>query len=291
MNAVEQVSVKVREAFNFTVDKFPLSGPDGLKTPWYGLFRSDNGEPVGAGSVTSVYYAHQTDDVAALVEAAAHAFDGEIDCRCYFRNGHYVSVMPTRDYRRTVCGTDAVWPRLMIRAGYDAKAFHASVGYYRDLCKNLSIMKMVKGTSVSIRHTGGLRDRMDDLLNDFRSLKEGWTTLTNVIAEMENRKVRMADFVRAVYGEPEEGASHRTVTTHRRRTEKIFRRLRRESLNSGRGDINDQFEVSAWMAFNAIQGYVQHDMTRHGNPSEWSRVLSSLSDPAVVEAERLALAA
>ena len=35
------VSDQVRSTFNFTVDKFPLSGPDGMSTPLYGLFRSD----------------------------------------------------------------------------------------------------------------------------------------------------------------------------------------------------------------------------------------------------------
>ena len=44
---------QVRAAFDFTVDKFPLSGPDGMRTPWYAMFRSDNNEVVGEGSVTS----------------------------------------------------------------------------------------------------------------------------------------------------------------------------------------------------------------------------------------------
>ena len=34
----------IRETFNFSIEKFPLSGPDGMKTPFYGLFRSDNCE-------------------------------------------------------------------------------------------------------------------------------------------------------------------------------------------------------------------------------------------------------
>ena len=61
-----EVSTKVSEAFNFTVDKFPLSGPDGMRTPWYALFRSDTESVVGNGSVTSRYVPHQTDDVLAL---------------------------------------------------------------------------------------------------------------------------------------------------------------------------------------------------------------------------------
>ena len=41
---------QVRSAFDFTVDKFPLSGPDGMRTPWYAMFRSDTSEVVGEGS-------------------------------------------------------------------------------------------------------------------------------------------------------------------------------------------------------------------------------------------------
>ena len=37
----------VKAAFPFSVDKYPLSGPDGMRTDLYGLFRSDNAEHVG----------------------------------------------------------------------------------------------------------------------------------------------------------------------------------------------------------------------------------------------------
>ena len=143
MTAVSSTIVeKVSNAFNFTVDKFPLSGPDGMSTPWYGLFRSDNMEVVGNGSVTNRYCPHQTDDVLALVEAASSCFeDGIGDVRCGWRNGHYVSVQPTKEYRQSVFGEkDNVFPRIIINAGYDNKSFVASMGYWRDLCNNLAIM-------------------------------------------------------------------------------------------------------------------------------------------------------
>ena len=66
----QDIAAKVKADFDFNVDKFPLSGPDGLTTPWYALFRSDTSEGVGNGSVTSRYVPHQTDDVLALVDAA-----------------------------------------------------------------------------------------------------------------------------------------------------------------------------------------------------------------------------
>ena len=99
------VSDQVRSAFDFTVDKFPLSGPDGMSTPLYGLFRSDTSSLVSSRSVTSRYVPHTTDDVVALSEAADTAFDGDIDVRCHFRNGHYVDVKPNRADRLAVYGT------------------------------------------------------------------------------------------------------------------------------------------------------------------------------------------
>ena len=65
----------VKSKFDFTVDKFPLSGPDGLKTPLYGLFRSDTMDYVGK-PCSKHYVAHQSDDVLALVESAGEAFEG-----------------------------------------------------------------------------------------------------------------------------------------------------------------------------------------------------------------------
>lgn len=287
----EKVVAKVQEAFNFTVDKFPLGGPDKLTTPWYGLFRSDNSKVLGKGSVTKIYCPHQTDDVLALVDGAAHAFDGEIDVRCHFRDGHYVSIIPTKDYRRQIYGgQDNIFPRVLIRACYDGQAFSATMGYYRDLCRNMSMMRQVSGTSVSIKHTSGLRNKMDELIKTFATLKESWQTLGNIIETLENREVQMVDFLNQVYGEPARDATARSINMHSKRTETIFRRLQRERTLSGRPAIGDSFKVSAWEAYNGIQGYVQHDATRRGEPSDFARMLIASNDKAVTTAETLVLA-
>ena len=78
---------QVRSAFDFTVDKFPLSGPDGMSTPWYALFRSDGAGVVGEGSVTDRYVPHQTEDVIALVDACESVFDEASQVKTHFRNG------------------------------------------------------------------------------------------------------------------------------------------------------------------------------------------------------------
>ena len=289
MSTVLTVSDRVRSAFDFSVDKFPLSGPESMRTPFYGLFRSDNQEVVGR-PVSRLYVAHQTDDVLALVDAASEAFKGVADVECYFRDGHYVSIQPSDEQRLAVFGTaDNVYPRVMIRAGYDGKAFKASLGYYRDLCRNLSIIRRVSGTTVSIRHSSGLREKMDDLVRTFETVKAGWSSLSDVIQHMESRKVSMVDFLDAVYGKPKD-SNARTVTIHENRTKAIFRRLQRERFTSGRPSIGSDFVVSAWEAYNAVQGYVQHDASRRGRVSDFGRAVAASSDRAVDRAEELALA-
>ena len=278
----------VKSKFDFTVDKFPLSGPDGLKTPLYGLFRSDTMNYVGK-PCSKHYVAHQSDDVMALVESAGEAFEGVGDVQCHFRDGHYVSIAPSLDQRRAIYGTsDNIFPRFIVNAGYDGRAFSAIMGFYRDACSNLAMMRQVEGTSVSIRHGSGLREKMDDLIQTFSVLRESWATLGDVIAELQTREVRMAEFLDEVYGQPNED-SKRAITVHKNRTRSIWTRLNRERFMTQRPTMQDD-RVSAWEAFNAVQGYVQHDATRKGSPSDFARIIQASNDSAVKKAESLALA-
>ena len=278
----------VKSEFDFTVDKFPLSGPDGLKTPLYGLFRSDTMDYVGK-PCSKHYVAHQSDDVLALVESAGEAFEGVGDVQCHFRDGHYVSIAPSKSERRAIYGTsDNIFPRFIVNAGYDGRAFSAIMGFYRDACSNLAMMRQVEGTSVSIRHGSGLREKMDDLIQTFSVLRESWATLGDVIAELQTREVRMAEFLDEVYGQPNED-SKRAITVHKNRTKSIWTRLNRERFMTQRPTMQDD-RVSAWEAYNAVQGYVQHDATRKGSPSDFARIIQASNDSAVKKAESLALA-
>lgn len=279
----------VKNAFNFTVDKFPLSGPDGLKTSWYGLFRSDNSQPVGNGSVTDRYVPHTTDDVLALVEASEEAFGGVGKVSCYFDDGHYLSIVPTVEHRKAIFGTqDNIFPRVIVRAGYDGRCFSATMGFYRDLCKNMARMNMVKGTNVSIKHTSGLRPKMDLLIKQFNGLRNSWDNLTNKVEEMQSQQVNLAEFLRAVYGEPATDTG-RGATIHKNRTEAIMNRVLDERVRSGRPSLGRDFMVSKWEAFNAVQGFVQHQATRKGDVREnsFARAIAALNDPIVAYAEEV----
>lgn len=288
--ATESIVDSVRSAFAFEVEKFPLAGPDGLHTPWYGLFRSDNGGVVGNGSVTSKYVPHTTEDIIALVDAASVVFGGVASVDCYFRDGHYVVIQPTKEQRLELCKADSVFPRLMIRAGYDGKAAKISIGSWRDLCANLHIMRSVHSSTVSIRHSSNLRTHMDALIADFQRLEKGWDSVTNAIQRMEANRVSMVNFLDAIYGKPDPD-SKRSVTEHQNRTEAIFKRLQREAAARGE-TIGADFTVSGWLAFNAVQGFIQHDTTRKGRNkgTDGAGLLLSLNDANVHKAEQLALA-
>jgi len=288
MNNVQE---KVVNAFNFQIEKFPLSGPDGLRTPFYGLFRSDSNQIVGR-AVTKSYVPHQTDDVLAITEAASKALGEDIDVKCHFRDGHFVEIAPPPSYRRAIFGTaDNVFPRCIVNAGYDGRAFKASLGFYRDLCSNLHIPKSTGlAMSMKINHTSKLRSFMGEMIEGFRGLGDSWDTMVEQIRFMQNREVNIVDFLNEIYPQPEDD-SKRAVTMHKNRTEAILRRLMNERHKSGRPEIASDRKVSAWEAFNAVQGYVQHESTRRsGFNNDMDRMILASKDKAVFAAERLALA-
>ena len=292
MTATQSVSDVVRAAFPFSVDKLPLFGPEGLRTPHYGLFRSDNGSSVGV-ACRKGYEPHTVDDVCALVEAASSAFDGDAKARCLFRDGHYVTVSPSDDYRRTIFGTDTIWPRLIIRAGYDGRCFSANLGFYRDACRNLAMIRP-EGNAVkaNIRHTYQLRGKLDDLRRTFARLASGWNGVVETAQAMDARQVNLADFLRQVYPLVDD-ATVRTRRSAERRVEAIVARIVRERQATGRPRLvgtDGAYLVSAWEAFNGVQGYVQHDHSRHGRPDDYTRAVIALDDPAVSRALELALA-
>jgi len=288
------VSDAVRAAFPFTVDKLPLFGPDNLNTSHYGLFRSDSGASVGV-ACRKGYEPHTIDDVCALVEAAASAFDGDASVRCLFHDGHYVTVEPSAEYRRSIFGTaDNIWPRLIIRAGYDGRAFRAQLGFFRDACRNLAMIRS-EGRAVesNIRHSAQLRGKLVELRRTFAQLASGWDGVVETARRMESRQVNLADFVRQVYPLSSD-ASKRTQQGAERRVESIIRRIVRERQYTGRPDLRlgtgGAYIVSAWEAFNGVQGYVQHHMSRHGRPDDYTRAVVALDDASVSCALELALA-
>jgi len=88
-----------------------------------------------------------------------------------------------------------------------------------------------------------------------------------------------------------EDAAGRTITTHERQVDRIVRRIIRERMQTGRPelDLRGPVQLSAWEAFNGVQGYVQHDAPRRGRPNDFGRMIAALDDSAVRRAMELAL--
>ena len=288
----------IRNSFNFNVDVLPLFGPEGIRTGVYGLFRDDDGQFVGRKSVTRGYVPHQTSDVVAIAEAVSHVFDaGDIETKCHWNQGHWVSVAPSREYRLNVFDNasdkdDAIFPRLLINAGYNGRAFKASCGFYRDMCRNLSIVREA-GESITrtIRHTHSLDSRIQDLIEDLRGLRQGWTNTVETIRRMSEVETNAADFIREVFPTPE-APTQRQATIAENRIDAIYNRLARESRQLGfeMPNRNNGYRANGWLLFNAVQGYVQHDMSRRGKPGQFDRMLSALEEPVVDRAAELVLA-
>lgn len=285
-----QIESKIEEAFPFEVIKKPLVGIDGERTGFHGLFRNDTNECVSRTVVRGNYVPHTLDDIKAIASAAGQALEGGIaDVQCTFNSGHCVVAQPSREHRLSVFGSaDNIFPRLVIRAGYGGQSFKATLGTYRDACRNLAMLRQVEGVSRSIIHVRGLRDRMNELIETFSIVAASWDRIGEVVRRMEQNEVRLKDFLGEIYPEPER-ATGRAATEHEKRTEAIFRRILRERVATGRPEIGNEWIVSGWEAYNGIQGYMQHDSARRGNPDDIRRAIMANNHRSVRQAEMLAL--
>lgn len=284
----ENICAKIDEAFPFEVNKLPLFGPENLRTNLYGCFKSDTGENIG-GAVKKNYIPHTLEDIKAIALAGMTGFDGA-ELHCSWNNGHSLIIQPTEEYRRNVFGTkDAIFPRGIIRAGYGGlKSFDGSLGLYRDTCANLMRLK-VDGRFVSMRikHTSGLMDKIQSLVNEFESLLQHWNGVADEAVEMNQVELNFNDFIRSVYPLPEQ-PTDRIIKTYEQRVTEIIKRL--EGERRGFGRLNTSLSrATAWEAFNAVQGYEQHTARKHGRPDKFQRMFSALESPVVDKAYDLAL--
>lgn len=278
--------------FPHTVDRLPLLGPDNTRTPWYGLFRSDNGKPVGQ-PVTSRYVPHNVDDMCALFEGAAAAFgtDGCTVTGNFFGDSHNLIVAPSREHRLSIFGTDTIWPRFVIRAGYNGECFSASLGWYRDACRNLAIVRSAgRSANAKIKHTHSLRDRLADLRETFARLADNWDREVNAARTLADKSVPLADFLAQLYPIPE-NATQRQINAARDRAAAIYQRIGRERMQIlGLSSLGANWAnaVTAWEAYNGVQAYVQHNSRRKGRLDPLQRALLSLDSDEVDRAWDLA---
>lgn len=287
VSSASEVSALCQENYNFEVQRLPLNGPDNMRTPHYGLFRSDSGECIG-NAVSAKYVPHQTAHVSAIVEAARQIFDGELSVDFYWNEGHFMVIQPTRRSIHEVYMGDKIIPRVTVSAGYDGKGFKASAGFFRFVCTNLARLQTVHNTSRTIRHTLSFQDRFDSLLNDFSILESSWSDTLATVARMNANRIKVSEFMVSLFGDvSKESGRARTVAENK--IEKILGRLVAESAKLGIAiDPSGAGTASGWMLWNAVQGFLQHDATRKESDSTL-KAYQTFDDVLLAKAESLAL--
>lgn len=192
MNIVDQIKQK----FPSSVKKVPLmvadpEFPRSIDTGMYGLYAYDyqSNEYVQCcpHSVSKQYRPHQLSDIIAMVESVSSVWGDVVLDKCRWRYGHHLSLTPSLEERKEIKAGDGIFPRIIIDAPYDG-VFRASVGFYRDLCKNMSMMGSVQSTSVTIRHTARLDEHMQELIGKFSNLKLAWSSVLSACQQMEDKK-------------------------------------------------------------------------------------------------------
>lgn len=260
-SAKVDVRAELAKAFPFEITKLPLSGPDGQQTPFYTMFRSDNGLQIG-GACKETFVPHTVDDVAVLTETAAAKFGGDVRLSTWWNgHGHEVIVAPRDTSFKGHVGDvkDIVWPRLHVRALYNGTAYMASLGLWRHSCDNLMMPKLVKGCSTKIYHSTNLRTRIDELNGEFQKLAGTWEASLATMNRMADVEVNMSEFIGKVFGVSVKPDGSQT-TSGARRQEAILGRLTKDRTTLDR-DVNSP-RVTLWEAVNAVQSYVQHVVTR-----------------------------
>lgn len=296
-NDKQAVLTKIDNVFNQGVQKYPLSGPDGMQTGYYGLF-DKNGNIVGTSSVTGKYHAHTDEQIKKLARAAVEAFDGTMDIDVRFDCGHHFILTPPRSMRRAIFGTnDNVWARAIVRAHYIIGSVMASIGLHRDACDNLMMLRTVEESTVTINHNSFLDSKMDDLIKQFLKLKDSWQLVADTAEEMQANQVVMSEFLREVFPAPvgteEKPLTSKIISNYETKLETIFQRVLDERERTGRPTITSghNVRVSGWEAFNAVQGYMQHKSRRKVD-SDLGRIFKAMdgtSGKIVRRAEELAL--
>ena len=273
------------------VNKFRLSGPDGMQTNMYGLW-TEKGDYVDWSHVSSGYVPHTVDDMCVMGEAAAIGLglDEEINITTHWDGtSHKVLIGPTNDQRRTICGTkDDIFPRVIITAGFQGQGFKCEAGFFRDACSNLSMLRQMSGTQKTIRHTESMRPKISVLADQFRSMAGQWDATVDFAMQLAAREVKTADFLAQMYPLAETAGAAQ-VTKYRNRAEKIIARIIRERKAVGvTGDVENLEAANLWELVNGVTGYIQHDQTRTGEKSATERAFIALADKRGDQAWNLA---
>lgn len=284
------VSAFVADAFKFTVKKNSVFMPDnfgGQKAfPFCGLYREfEDGriEPFGSSSVSHKYVPHTLQHMQNVVEATRHVFSGELSVQAYWREGHLITVKPTRESAVQISSGDVIVPMLSLFGGYAGKPISAKFGWYRAICKNYAIFQTVYSSSATIRHTLAMSDKLDALIEKFGEIKESWNETIQTAQRMRQSQFETREILAKFLGEKN---TQKGETQLENRIQKILERLISEKQKLG---LPLNSSTDGWLLFNAVQGAMQHNFARKEDNSVF-KGLDTWEDANLKKLEELILA-
>ena len=139
--------------------------------------------------------------------------------------------------------------------------------------------------SESIQHSSNFSNRRDELVEQFEIVAKGWESTVDFLKSMDDRQIRVSALLAELMGDRPD-TEGRGQTMFDRKVAKIDSILVRERMKTGKM-ARPAGEATAWEAYNAIQGYSQHEKTRKGNPTLIDRAVIAGGDPEVSKAEKL----
>ena len=275
--------------------KQPLFGPNGEETGYYGLF-TETGQPVGRSSVTERYVSHQLHHIRPIISSVLGlpGFRNPI-VEARWKEGHYIRIRPDDNYRREIIKGDSVWPQLDLWFGLGGLPARGRLPMQRDACSNLMMVRNSSEINFSIKHTASIETRIATIQDQFYNIVAKWDEVVDHCRHMQGKRINLKELLAEIYPKPET-ESKKALTNHRDKISAIWSRVMRESheLNLQTPSLANPV-TTGWMAYNAIQGYRQHDAGRKNekgmtkDQKEFNRSVSVLEDSTVHRAEELIL--
>lgn len=269
---------QIHEAFDCkVVEKITLKRPDGSDSQHVGVtVLHTDAEPEYLEDMPTTfksgYTLHTVDDICVLVAAAVNSIMGMVSAtlKCHWDNGHIVRFI-FRDAVEIAPG-DEVRPTLTFKAKYDGTmSFMGVFGLFRMICSN-GLVVPVEGTkpaSFKMKHTSGMRDKMPQLEKMFADAGECIQNMIATAKKLASKQVDFDEAFNAVFGKRPDAEKKAAATRYANRYDAVRAIAEQEQLALG------QESLTAWIFYNAVQGYYQHTEGRKKDRSnemaiEWA---------------------
>lgn len=268
----------------------------------FGCFRNDTWGKVG-GTVTKNWQAPTRSQLVQLAMAATQAFDGsEVEVQAtIFQNGYSCTVKPTAEYRQEVIKGDDLWPMLTARMNFGGTGTdNISLGMCRDMCRNMAMIQSVESYNRRLRHSRDHGVFMQQAIEDCSELAGGFDSMVEKLREIAARKIDFNQLIGGIFeqrianaqksGRVDEAGNPKLPNQTIRALEAIQTRYNNEAKILGLDTIGaTNTEMNAWVAYNAVQGYYQHDANRRAAGNDYEQALVAAGKQEVQIAENMVL--